>query len=107
MAPPFTDQGEAAVCARVALALVRRKRAQGDLSDVQPTILIGITVEDLRGLYLPTVRLALLSLSVWVVEKRRSRDWLAGVLMRDYYGFSIRRCYYAEYKANRRLRPPC
>jgi len=48
------------------------------------------------------VRLALLSLSVWVTGHKSSKDWLAGVLMRDYYGFSIRRCYYAEYKANRR-----
>jgi hypothetical protein len=59
----------------------------------------------LKGLQLHTIRLALLSMGVWVMEGRRSDAWLAGVLMRDYYGFSIRRCYYAEYKENRRDDP--
>ena len=102
MTPPFTDQGEAAVCARVALAWVRLQRKRLDVKPSSPAILIGIAVGQLDGLYLGTVRLALLSLSVWVTGHKSSKDWLAGVLMRDYYGFSIRRCYYAEYKANRR-----
>jgi hypothetical protein len=102
MTAPFTEQGEAAVCARVALALIRRKLRTDDLRGVSPCIVVGITVGGLDGLYLGTVRLALLSLSVWLEQKKRSEDWLAGVVMRDYYGFSIRRCYYAEYKANRR-----
>jgi hypothetical protein len=102
MTAPFTAQGEAAVCARVALAWLRLQRVRRDMRACSPNILIGVGVEELRGLQLTTVRLALLSLSVWVTKKKRSEDWLAGVIMRDYYGFSIRRCYYAEYKANRR-----
>ena len=101
MPAPFTDQGEAAVCARVAIALVKLEMRRRRLESPQPAILIGCTVERLKGLYLPTVRLALLSLSVWVTQKRQSDAWLKGVLMRDYYGFSIRRCYYAEYKGTR------
>lgn len=102
MTPPFADLGEAGVCARVALALVRLERHRRAPDELQPLILIGCTVERLCGLQLGSVRLALLSLSVWVEQKRASDAWLKGVLMRDYYGFSIRRCYYAEYKANRR-----
>jgi hypothetical protein len=97
----FSDQGEAAVCARVAIALVKLERRRRAPDELKPTILIGCTVERLKGLHLLTVRLALLSLSVWVSQGRHSDAWLKGVLMRDYYGFSIRRCYYAEYKANR------
>lgn len=102
MSAPFTDQGEAAVCARVALAWLRLQRKKRDMSDRSGLILIGIGVDQLRGLHFGTVRLALLSLAVWVGQHRQSQDWLKGVLMRDYYGFSIRRCYYADYKANRR-----
>lgn len=107
MTQPFADLGEAGVCARIAIAWLKLVRKQGLPSDPNPQILIGIAVAKLDGLHLPTVRLALLSLSVWTEQKKQSGAWLAGVLMRDYYGFSIRRCYYAEYKANRRLRPPC
>lgn len=105
MAAPFTDLGEAAVCARVALALVRLERRRKLPDELKPLILIGMTVERLKGLHLHTVRLALLSVAVWVGEQHRTDDWLKGVLMRDLYGFSIRRCYYAEYKANRRADP--
>ena len=107
MTPPFADMGEAAVCARVALALIRRKRTHADFSDISPHILIGVTVSHLQGLHLPTVRLALLSVSVWVRAGGHTRDWLAGVLYRDMLRLPIRRCYYAEYKANRRVSPPC
>jgi len=102
MTPPFSDQGEAAVCARVAIAWLRLTRRQTLPDEPNPQILIGIAVARLDGLYLPTMRLALLSLSVWTEQKRKSADWLTGVLMRDYYGYTIRRCFYAEYKANRR-----
>lgn len=107
MTAPFADLGEAGICARVALALVKRERTRTLPHETNPQILIGMTVARLKGLYLPTVRLALLSLSVWTQQKKSSSSWLTGVLMRDMYGFSIRRCYYAEYKANRRMRPPC
>jgi hypothetical protein len=107
MTPPFADMGEAAVCARVAIALLKLERRRQAPDDPNPQILIGIAISRLEGLQLLTVRLALLSLSVWTQQKRQSSAWLAGVLMRDMYGFSIRRCYYADYKANRRLSPPC
>jgi hypothetical protein len=102
MAAPFTDQGEAAVCARVAIALLKRKNAQADFSGTQPTILIGIVVATLDGLQLPTVRLALLSLSVWVMSGRQSAAWLKSVLYADCIGLPLRRCFYSDYKANRR-----
>ncbi len=54
----------------------------------------------------PMIRLALLSLSVWCEQGKMSRDWLSGVLYRDLMGYTFRRCFYAEYKAGRRLTPP-
>lgn len=102
MTLPFADQGEALICARVALAIIKRERRRRLPDEVQPRILIGIATASLDGLRLATVRSALLSLSVWITEGRTSAAWLSGVAMRDWYGLPIRRCYFAEYKANRR-----
>lgn len=101
MTPPFSDMGEAAVCARVTLAWLKLLRKREELESVNPHILIGIGVERLSGLHFDTVRLALLSLSVAVTEGRQSQDWLKDVCYRDLMGFTIRRCYYDAYKATR------
>jgi hypothetical protein len=102
MTAPFEGQGEAAVCARVALAWIRYTRAKRDVRAAQPLIVLGIALEELRGLELRTMRLAFFSLCVWIEQKRLTKDWLAGVLYRDLMRYDIRRCYYADYKATRR-----
>jgi len=102
MSVPFADQGEAAVCARVAIAYLKLIRKQYNDHEVKPLILIGITVQSLSGLQFTTLRSALLSLSVWVESKRQSSAWLTGVIYRDMMGFTTRRCFHDAYKANRR-----
>lgn len=102
MTAPFTDLGDAGVAARVAIAWVKLQRRRRLPAEVKPPILIGVALAELDGLQLVTVRLALLSLSNWVTEGKQSQDWLAGVLMRDYYRLPLRRCFFAAYKANRR-----
>jgi hypothetical protein len=102
MTAPFEGLGEAGVCARVAIALVKRTRVKRDMRGVSPCILIGVCVSELQGLQFPTVRLALLSLSVWVEQKKQSDEWLRGVLYRDLMRFPIRRCFHDAYKATRR-----
>lgn len=102
MTAPFTDLGEAGVCARVAIALVKLERHRRAPDELKPLILIGCTVERLKGLQLDTVRLALLSLCVWVEHNRQSDAWLKDVLYRDHLRMSLRRCFYSEYKATRR-----
>lgn len=105
MTAPFVHQGEAGVCARVTIAYLKLLRKHYGDHEVKPLILIGIAVESLKGLELHTMRLALLSLAVWVEGGRQSKDWLTGVLYRDLMGFTLRRCYHDEYKANRVLTP--
>jgi hypothetical protein len=102
MGAPFAGLGEAAVCARVAIALVKFQRKNIIGREVKPLILIGMTVARLDGLRFATVRTALLSLSVWVEQGHRSDAWLKGVIYRDLMGYSLRRCYHEAYKANRR-----
>lgn len=100
--PPFTAQGEAAVCARVAIAYLKRVNRQYDDHQVKPLILIGIAVQSLAGLQFTTLRSCLLSLSVWVETARQSKDWLRGVIYRDMMGYTLRRCLSESYKAHRR-----
>lgn len=102
MSVPFADLGEAAICARVAIAYLKLIRKQYNDHEVQPLILIGITVQSLAGLKFVTLRSALLSLAVWVGDHRQSSAWLTGVIYRDMMGYSLRRCYLAEYKGTRR-----
>ena len=102
MTAPFTGLGEAAVCARVAIALVKRQRKLHKPAEVQPLILIGITAMSLHGTNFISVRSALLSLSVWVESHRQSEAWLTGVIYRDMMGYTLRRCFHEEYKASRR-----
>lgn len=101
MTAPFSEQGEAAVCARVAVAYLKLIRKQYGDHEVKPLILIGITVGTLKGLRFQSLRSCLLSLSVWVGEGRQSKDWLTGVIYRDMMGFTIRRCLSESYKAHR------
>ncbi len=98
----FADQGEAAVCARVALALLRRKRRNPKWAPVTPHILIGGVTEDIRGLEFLTIRTALLSLNTAVAEGQSSARWLKDVCYRDLMQFTLRRCFYDGYKATRR-----
>jgi len=99
---PFTDLGEAAVNARVAIAYLKRINRQYDDHQVKPLILIGISVQSLTGLQFTTLRSCFLSLSVWIETGRLSKDWLRGVIYRDMMGYTLRRCLSDEYKGGRR-----
>lgn len=101
----FTDFRQAGVAARVAIQLVKREvRLHGVFR--APAKAVSDTTAALDGLAFPMVRLALLSLGLWVASGKRSRDWLSGCLYRDLMGYTFRRCFYDEYKGNRRAHPP-
>lgn len=105
MTAPFVNCNLAATNARVALALIRQTRKREEYQDLKPAILIGITVARLDGLHLGVLRLALLSLNCALLEGRSSKDWLHDVCFRDMMGYSFRRCFYVDYKGNRRDPP--
>jgi hypothetical protein len=102
MTVPFSSQGEAAVCARVSIALLKRKIKRVRRGKTSAPILIGMVTADLAGLEFRTIRSCLLSLNAWCLETRSSSSWLTGVLYRDMMGYSLRRCLHDAYKANRR-----
>ncbi len=102
MAVPFGDLGDAGVCARVAIALLKRKMKRVRLGTISAPILIGMVTADLHGMAFPTVRSCLLSLNAYCLGGGRSSAWLTSVLYRDMMGYTIRRCLHDDYKANRR-----
>ena len=102
MSVPFAELGDAGVCARVAIALLKRKIKRVHLGKTSAPILIGLVTADLAGLSFPTIRSCLLSLNAFCLEGGTSSAWLAGVLYRDMMGFTIRRCLHDAYKASRR-----
>lgn len=99
---PFADMGEAAVCARVAIALVKKACKEWEVRDCKPPIIIGIVTARLDGHRFDMVRSALLSLNHWWLEGGSSQTWLQHVLYCDMMGYSFRRCYFTGYKAHRR-----
>jgi hypothetical protein len=102
MTAPFTNQGRAAVNARVAIALLKRYRKRAEYKTVKPAILIGIVVADLTPLKLTDLRLALLSLNMSLLGGTSSKAWLQGVEYRDMLRLNFRVCFFADYKARRR-----
>lgn len=102
MTAPFSSQGDAAVCARVAIAILRLMCKDKELRQVKPSILIGVAVKRLEGLRFATLRSCFMSLNVSLIEGRSSKAWLTGVIYRDMMGFTIRHCLSETYKATRR-----
>lgn len=102
MTPPFAEMGEAGVTARVAIAYLKSLRKIPQYHDCQPNILIGIACARIDGMRFDTLRLALLSLSVAVSGGVKSDAWLKDVCYRDLMQYTLRRCFFDAYKAQRR-----
>lgn len=105
MTLPFADMGMSAVLARVALQLVKREYQAPGQADFHPLVLIRLAESRLNGYEFPMIRFALHSLSAWISTHRRSQEWLSGVLYRDMMGYTYRRCFFEDYKENRRSTP--
>lgn len=102
MTAPFSGLNDAGVCARVTIALLKRKIKRMRIGKISAPILIGMVTADLEGTEFRTIRSCLLSLNAWCLEARSSSAWLTEVVYRDMMGYTIRRCLHSEYKANRR-----
>lgn len=102
MSAPFGDLGDAAVCARVAIALLKLYCKDPVIRKARPAIVIGIATARLDNMAFPTLRSCLLSLNAFCLEGGTSAQWLTGVIYRDMMGYTIRRCLHDAYKAKRR-----
>jgi hypothetical protein len=101
----FTDYGTAAVCARVAIHLVKRARRDPIVQARRPADQVYSAVFALEGVQFPMVRMALHSLAVHLDLGVMSSQWLSDVLYRDLMGYNFRRCFFNAYKESRRLTP--
>lgn len=98
---PFADQNVAAVCARVALAIVRREYRLHKGEDIQPVQLIAHCQFRIPP-RMHVLCLAMLALKRAVQAGMSTRQWLTEVRQRDLHGLTWRECFDTSYKANRR-----
>jgi len=97
--------GQTIVCARVALQLTRLT-----YNRIGPVMSGGqhyarIAARDLPPDYPGFLRFALHSLGVYLELGMPSSVWLSNVLEASHFGNSFRRCYFFDYKENRRPYP--
>lgn len=102
MSAPFADLGEAAVCARVAIAMLRLLCKDKTMRSLTPSVLIGIASAKLDHAAFRSLRSCFLSLNACILGGGTSKQWLTGVIYRDMMGYTIRRCLSESYKAPRR-----
>jgi len=106
MRPPLhPDMGQIVLCARVARQLVgwRWRKYTGSLAtpSLSARFILRILPPDGFGM----LRFAVHSLAVYLDTGMPSADWLENVLEAAHFGSSFRRCFFFDYKENRRPYP--
>lgn len=99
------DMGETVLCARVAVQLTywRYRNYQG--MGVAPSYHARFVARILPPDYPGFLKFALHSLAVYLDMGMPSATWLQNVLEASHYGSSFRRCFFFDYKAERRPYP--
>lgn len=106
MGIPFADALWPEVTARIAYRLVVRKFNSLHSPQIDPVLLVQLCRIDLDDAQLPLVETALTALQFFLIRKEgRARDWRDRAIALSRYGYGFRRCFYDDYKANRRPDP--
>lgn len=97
--------GEVVICARVARAIALQAYRRDTDLPLEPAkcVYAGLARVPLTGM--PMLRFALHSLIVYLDIGMTSSVWLRNVLEAAHYGSSFRRCFFFDYKENRRPYP--
>lgn len=105
MSAPFADAKFPEVWARVAYAWVvlTYKRCKSD--QLNSTQCLGIAWDTLPAGLRDTIGTALLGLTYHVRQRRPSHAWRATAILNSRAGCGFRRCFYDDYKAQRRRDP--
>lgn len=100
------EMGEVVICARVARQLAYQ--ACLDTPDLfhKPSDAASLAARELPPDAPAMLKFALHSLSVYLDLGMPSAEWLNCVLRAAHFGNSFRRCFFFEYKDNRRPYPP-
>jgi hypothetical protein len=102
MTAPFTDAAMPEVCARIVFACAVRTyrlRSQDEMSGPECLVLVVDGLDYGKGTLLHSCALAAFYACVHGVPLKR---WLATAVLHSRAGLGFRRCWYDDYKANRR-----
>ena len=98
----FVDAKHPEVIARVAYHLVRIAYVKHGLTPADGPLCVGYARDDLPGDGMDLLDTALLALQFHVIRGGRARAWRDKAVLLSRYGYGFRRCWYDDYKANRR-----
>jgi len=102
MTAPFVDAKPPEVAARVATALVRREYNKRPATRKSGIDICQHTLEYIPVDGFPLVRTALMGLQCHLIARGRLADWKAAAIASSRLGRGFRRCFFDDYKANRR-----
>jgi hypothetical protein len=97
--------GQVVICARVAVQLAFWRYRHHEGMKVAPGTHCRFVLRILPDGINPMLRLALHSLGVYLDLGYSSSQWLECVLTASHYGSSFRRCFFFDYKEQRRAYP--
>jgi len=97
--------GQTVICARVALQLTVLTSSRFGRNPIDPARHARDAASSLPLDYPGFLRFALHSLAIYLDLGYRSTTWLNCVLEASHYGSSFRRCFFFDYKDNRRAYP--
>lgn len=99
------DMGETVLCARVALQLTRLAYNRATSCPLPGAYYARDAARDLPLDYSGFLRFALHSLGVYLDTGMPSSVWLSNVLEASHFGHNFRRCFFFDYKEQRRPYP--
>jgi len=99
------DMGQTVICARVALQLTRLTYIRSIRTTFGGAHYARVAARILPLDYPGFLRFALHSLAVYLDGGMSSAVWLSNVLEASHFGHSFRRCFFFDYKENRRAYP--
>jgi hypothetical protein len=99
------EMGQVVICARVAVQLVAIEYRHRPNSTRSPGQISRFLLANLPPDYPGMLRLALHSLGSYLDIDWKGQEWLSSVLEAAHFGNSFRRCFFFDYKENRRPYP--
>lgn len=102
MTPPFAEAKAPEVCIRVLRQMVLRKARQRPPNEMSgPRVMQGI-LEDLEPIKGTLIYSCAVAAQAQLIGRVRFADWAAKGIANSRLGYGFRRCWFDDYKANRR-----
>lgn len=102
MAPPFTNAKAPEVCIRVLRQMVLLHCRRWPLAPLSGPLVMRAILEDLEPLKGSLIYSCAIAAQAQLVGRVRFSDWASKGIANSRLGYGFRRCWFDEYKANRR-----